>query len=91
MNRGVEGTGSENAKCFVLARRLKYKLTSLISRKSIEENGSHALGLYVDSDAISMPAGFRRHLVGKTLINVFHCDSAEIHFVDKIVIIQTVS
>jgi len=25
-----------------------------------------------------MPAGFRRHLVGKTLINVFHCDIAEI-------------
>ena len=25
-----------------------------------------------------MPAGFRRHLVGKTLINVFHYDSAEI-------------
>ena len=24
-----------------------------------------------DSDVISMPAGFRRHLVGKTLINVF--------------------
>ena len=32
---------------------------------------------------------FRRHLVGKTLINVFHCDSAEIRFVGKIVIIQT--
>ena len=26
---------------------------------------------YGDSDVISMPAGFRRHLVGKTLINVF--------------------
>ena len=25
-----------------------------------------------------MPAGFRRHLVGKTLINVFHCDIADI-------------
>ena len=24
-----------------------------------------------------MPAGFRRHLVGKTLINVFHCDINE--------------
>jgi len=44
-----------------------------------------------DSDVISMPAGFRRHLVGKTLINVFHCDSAEIRFVGKIVIIQTFS
>ena len=30
-----------------------------------------------DSDVISMPAGFRRHLVGKTLTNDFHCDVAE--------------
>ena len=36
-----------------------------------------------------MPAGFRRHLVGKTLINVFHRDIAEIRFVGKLVIIQT--
>jgi len=27
--------------------------------------------------------------VGKTLINVFHCDIAEIRFVGKLVIIQT--
>jgi len=46
---------------------------------------------YGDSDVISTPAGFHRHLVGKTLENVFHCDSAEIRFVGKIVIIQTVS
>ena len=39
-----------------------------------------------DSDVISMPAGVRRHLVGKTLINVFHCDIAEIRFVGKLVI-----
>jgi len=38
-----------------------------------------------------MPAGFRRHLVGKTLINVFPSDIAEIRFVDKLVIIQTFS
>ena len=44
-----------------------------------------------DSDVISMPAGFRRHLVGKTLTNVCHCDSAKIHFVGKIVIVQTFS
>jgi len=44
-----------------------------------------------DSDVISMPAGFHRHLVGKTLINVFHCDIAEIRFVGKPVIIQTFS
>jgi len=48
---------------------------------------------YGDSDVISMPAGFCRHVVGKTLINVFHCDSAEmgLRFVGKIVIIQTFS
>ena len=31
-----------------------------------------------------MPVGFRRHLVGKTLINVFHYDIAEIRFVGKL-------
>ena len=36
-----------------------------------------------------MPAGFRRHLVGKTLLNDFHWDIAEIRFVGKLVIIQT--
>jgi len=44
-----------------------------------------------DSDVISMPVGFRRHLVGKTLINVFRYDVAEIRFVGKLVIIQTFS
>jgi len=45
-----------------------------------------------DNDVISMPAGFRRHLVGKLLIrNYFHCDIAEIRFVGKLVIIQTFS
>jgi len=38
-----------------------------------------------------MPAGFRRHLVGETLRNVFHCDVAEIRFVGKLVVIQTFS
>ena len=38
-----------------------------------------------------MPDGFRRHLVGKTLINVFHCGIAEIRFVGKLLIIQTFS
>ena len=42
-----------------------------------------------DIDVISMPAGFRRHLVCKTLKNVFfHCDIAEIRFVGKVVIIH---
>jgi len=36
-----------------------------------------------------MPAGFRRHLVGKTLRNVCHCDIAEIRSVGKLVIMQT--
>ena len=31
-----------------------------------------------------MLAGFRRHLVGKTLVNVFHCDIAEIRFVGEL-------
>ena len=48
--------------------------------------------LYIgDSDVVSTPAGFRRHLVGKTLRNDFHFDIAEIRFVGKLVIIQTVS
>jgi len=38
-----------------------------------------------------MLAGFRRYLVGKTPINVFHCNIAEIRFVGKLVIIQTFS
>jgi len=38
-----------------------------------------------------MLAGFRRHIVGKTLINVFQCDIAEIRFVGKLVIIQSFS
>jgi len=38
-----------------------------------------------------MPAGFRRHLVGNTFRNNFHCDIAEIRFVGKPMIIQTFS
>ena len=38
-----------------------------------------------------MSVGFRRHLVGKTMINVFHYDIAEIRFVGKLVIIPTFS
>jgi len=44
-----------------------------------------------DSDVISMSAAFRRHLVGKTLTNVFHCDITEIRFVGKLMIILTSS
>ena len=32
---------------------------------------------------ISMPDGFRGHLVGKTLVNVFQCDIAEFIQHDK--------
>jgi len=42
-----------------------------------------------DIHVISMPAGFRRRLVGKTLRNVCHCNIAEILFADKLFIIQT--
>jgi len=38
-----------------------------------------------------MPAGFRRHRVGKTLRNFSHCDIAEIRFVGTLVIMQTFS
>jgi len=38
-----------------------------------------------------MPAGFRRHLVGKTVINACLCDIAEIRFVGKLLIMQTFS
>ena len=51
----------------------------------------HAVYTWGDSDVITMLAGFRRHLVGKTLINVFHCDIAEICFAGKLVIIQIFS
>jgi len=39
---------------------------------------------YGDSDVISMPAGFRRHLVGKTLRSICRCDIAEIRAVGKL-------
>jgi len=39
----------------------------------------------------SMPADFCRHLVGITLRNVCHCDSAEMRFVGNSVIIWTFS
>ena len=44
-----------------------------------------------DSDVFSMPTGFRRHLVGKTFRNNFHCDIAEIRFDGKLMIMQTFS
>ena len=46
-----------------------------------------------DSDVslFHMPADFCRHLVGKTLRNVCHCDRAQIRFVGNSVIIWTFS
>jgi len=35
---------------------------------------------------MSMPAGFRRHLVGKALRNIWYCDIAWIRFVGKLMI-----
>jgi len=35
-----------------------------------------------------MPAGFRRHFEGKTLINVPYCDTAKIRFVGQLMIIE---
>ena len=58
---------------------------AMLPGPSVEPAQSNTWG---DSDVISMPAGFRRRLVGKTLINVFHCDSAEIRFVGELLIIQ---
>jgi len=44
-----------------------------------------------DSDEISTPAGFCRHLVGKTLRNVRRSDIAEIRSVGKLVNTRTFS
>jgi len=42
-------------------------------------------------NSMSMPVGFRRHLVGKTLRNVCYCNIAWIWFVSKLMIIWTYS
>ena len=41
--------------------------------------------------SISMPAGFRRHLVGKNLINVCYSTVTEIRFVGRLMIMWTFS
>jgi len=43
-----------------------------------------------DSGIMSMPAGFRRHLVHKTLRHDFHCDIAETRFVSRLIIIKDI-
>jgi len=52
------------------------ELNSTAVRAELQCKQSHC-NTVGDSDVISMLAGFRRHLVGKTLVNVFHCDVAE--------------
>ena len=53
------------------------------AQRSVDHRHCHnyRVSTYGDSDVISMPAGCRRHLVGKTLRNDFHHDIAEIRFV----------
>ena len=41
--------------------------------------------------SISMPAGFRRHLVGKTLKNAGYYNSAKMRFIGKLMIVWTLS
>ena len=53
---------------------------------------SPSISIYIgDSGVISMPAGYCRHLVGKILINIFHCDIVEMRRVGKLVTISTFS
>jgi len=49
-----------------------------LNKQLVPFYGPRCIYTYGDSDVISMPADFRRHLLGKTLINVYHCDIAEI-------------
>jgi len=72
-----------------------YRLTQVFLEKKLlngcsgpSSSSNNTLG---DSDVIAVPAGFRRHLVGKTPRKVFHCDIAKIRFVGKLVIMQTFS
>ena len=57
-------------------------------RQTLPQRGYLWSYAWDDSDVISMPAGFRRHLVGKTLINVCCCDLAAIRFVGKLMIMD---
>jgi len=62
-----------------------------VSRAAATLASLHCCYTQGDSDVISMPAGFRRHLVGKTLINVFTVILLKIRFVGELVIVQTFS
>ena len=86
-----------NSKQFYTAESVKLNFEFLYSfgptnaSKSQNRKRNDLGSIYTCGDGDVILTGFRRHLVRKTLINVFHCDSAEIRFVGKIVIIQTFS
>jgi len=74
----------------VIAKELSsVLLTRVTARRMRNIDVGKPNSLNTCSDVISMPVGFRCHLVGKTLINVFYYDIAAIRFVGKLVIIQT--
>jgi len=62
-----------------------------LSTPTVGRRQQISIDTYGDSGVISMPAGFRCHVVGKTLMYACHCDITEIRFVGKIVIIRTFS
>jgi len=71
-----------------LAERRQLATAVRLQSRTAQDRHCNA-STYGDSDVISMPSGFRHHLVGKTLINVFHCNIAETRLVGKLVIIET--
>ena len=86
----------ERRNAFMLFTKLpvKSKLSNATLQKHVIRQRLRGLEKQIHrlhSDVIPMPAGFRRHLVGMTLINVSRCNIAEIRFVGKLVIIQTFS
>jgi len=58
-------------------------------RQQVKSHTIQASYTQGDTYVVSMPAGFRRHFVGKTLLNVCHRDTTEIRFVGKLVITET--
>ena len=59
-----------------LSTATRHKITAYSGLSVCQFHAAFKTYTQGDSDVISMPAGFRRHLVGKTLKNVFHCDIA---------------
>ena len=71
----VTTPGAESAVCDCLVVSVRKRAPNTLRADSINTQG--------DSVVISMPDGFRGHLVGKTLVNVFQCDIAEFIQHDK--------